>query len=57
MEDTDKADKRTPLPDEFTSEDEAGAFWDTHSMAEYEEFLEPVEFRASNLRRSHDKRT
>ena len=32
-----------PLPEEFDSEDEAGEFWDTHSLADYEEFLEPVD--------------
>lgn len=32
------------LPDEFTSLEEAGEFWDTHSITDYEEFLEPVEF-------------
>jgi hypothetical protein len=28
------------LPDSFETEEEAGAFWDTHSMADYQEFLE-----------------
>jgi hypothetical protein len=32
-----------PLPEAFASEDEAGEFWDTHSTADYEEFLEPVD--------------
>jgi hypothetical protein len=31
------------LPEEFASEDEAAEFWDTHSITDYEEFLEPVE--------------
>lgn len=31
-----------PLPDEFVSEEEAAEFWDTHSLTDYEEFLEPV---------------
>ena len=33
---------REPLPKAFASEDEAGEFWDTHSTADYEEYLEPV---------------
>lgn len=32
-----------PLPDEFKSEDEAAEFWDTHSITDYEELLEPVD--------------
>ena len=31
-----------PLPETFASEEEAGEFWDTHSLADYEEFLEPA---------------
>ncbi len=31
----------TPLPDEFASEEEAAEFWDAHSIADYEESLEP----------------
>jgi len=34
---------REPLPKAFASEDEAGEFWDTHSTADYEECLEPVD--------------
>ena len=32
-----------PLPDSFASEEEAGEFWDTHSLADYEEFREPAD--------------
>ena len=32
-----------PLPDSFGTEEEAGAFWDTHSTSEYEEYFEPTE--------------
>ncbi len=32
-----------PLPDTFASEEEAGAFWDTHSTSDYEAYLEPVD--------------
>lgn len=34
-----------PIPDSFATEEEAGEFWDTHSLADYEEFLEPVEMK------------
>jgi len=29
-----------PLPDSFETEEEAGAFWDTHSTMDYQEHLE-----------------
>ncbi len=41
-----------PLPEEFASEDEAAEFWDTHSIADYEEYLEPVELDV-DLQRRH----
>ena len=41
-----------PLPDEFRSEEEAAEFWDKHSITDYEEFLEPVDFEA-NIKRRH----
>jgi hypothetical protein len=31
-----------PLPDSFETEEQAGEFWDTHSLMDYKEFLEPV---------------
>lgn len=31
-----------PLPDSFETAEEAGAFWDAHSTADYEEYLEPA---------------
>lgn len=49
MTNTDK--KKEPLPDEFSSEEEAGEFWDTHSITDYEEYLEPVKFKADIKRR------
>ena len=30
------------LPDSFATEEEAGAFWDTHSATDYIEYFEPV---------------
>ncbi len=41
-----------PLPDEFASEDEAAEFWDTHSIADYEEALEPADL-VVDLKRRH----
>ena len=32
-----------PLPDSFATEEEAGAFWDSHSTMDYAECLEPVD--------------
>ena len=36
--------KIDPLPDHFDSLEEAGEFWDTHSSADYEEYMIPVHF-------------
>jgi len=36
-----------PLPKEFASEEEAAEFWDTHSITDYEEFLEPADLEFS----------
>ena len=41
-----------PLPDEFASEQEAADFWETHSLTDYEEFLEPADLEV-NLKRCH----
>ena len=41
-----------PLPEEFKSLEEAAEFWDTHSITDYEEFLEPVEIDV-DIRRRH----
>ena len=41
-----------PLPDEFASAEEAGAFWDVHSLADYTELLEPVPLDAPFERRA-----
>jgi CopG antitoxin of type II toxin-antitoxin system len=41
MEDRNKS--IDPLPDSFQTEEEAGAFWDTHSTSDYEEYLEVSE--------------
>ena len=45
-------DRQTdPLPDEFRSDEEAGEFWNTHSITDYEAFLEPVELDVDIKRR------
>ena len=49
MKNTDR--KIDPLPDEFASEDDASKFWDTHSIADYEDFLEPVDLEIDIKRR------
>ena len=41
-----------PLPDEFGSDDEAAEFWDSHSITDYEEFLEPIDLKV-DLKRRH----
>ena len=40
-----------PLPDDFQSEKEAAEFWDTHSLTDYEEILEPVDVEVDIKRR------
>ena len=42
---------RDPLPEEFSSLEEAGEFWDTHSGADYEEYMQEVHFEV-DLKRS-----
>lgn len=34
---------RDDLPQEFATLEEAGAFWDAHSTADFEEIFEPVD--------------
>jgi hypothetical protein len=50
MKSTDK--KFDPLPEDFVSEDEASEFWDTHSITDYEDSLEPVDLDVG-LKRRH----
>lgn len=35
--------KIDPLPESFESEEAAGEFWDSHSLADYEEYVEPAD--------------
>jgi len=36
--------KRDPLPEEFKNIEEAAEFWDTHSLADYEDLQQDVDF-------------
>ena len=36
--------QRDPLPEEFKDMEEAAEFWDTHSLADYEDLEKDVEF-------------
>ena len=42
------------LPDSFATEEEAGEFWDSHSAAEYLEFLEPTDDQIDHKRRVYE---
>jgi len=41
MKSTDKT--IDPLPDSFETEEQAGEFWDTHSLMDYQEHLEATD--------------
>ena len=45
-----------PIPETFATEEEAGEFWDTHSLADYEEFLEPADMTFEISRRIYEVR-
>ncbi len=51
-----KRKKRDPLPEEFNSLEEAGEFWDTHSSADYEDYMKEVHFDVDLRNRAHDVR-
>jgi len=38
-----KSTPKDTLPDDFSTLEEFSAFWDTHSSADYEEAMEPVD--------------
>ena len=42
------------LPEEFASEDEAAEFWDTHSITDYESFIEPTNIELKLTRRHYE---
>jgi hypothetical protein len=45
---------KDPLPDIFNSLDAAAEFWDSHSVADYEEYLEPVDIEIDIKRRQYE---
>jgi hypothetical protein len=45
--------KIDPIPESFASEEQAGEFWDTHSTADYEEYLEPVDMTINIQKRQY----
>lgn len=42
MKDESETRNRDPLPESFDNLDDLGAFWDTHSSADYEDEMEDV---------------
>ena len=51
-----KKQQRDPLPEEFSSAEEAGEFWDTHSGTDYEDHMKEVHFDVDLKGRTHDVR-
>ncbi len=43
--------KRDPIPEDFGSEEVAAAFWDSHSLADYEDLLESADVDVAIQRR------
>lgn len=48
--------KIDPLPEHFSSLEEAGEFWDTHDTTDYEEYMLPVHFDVDRKRNVHEVR-
>lgn len=48
--------KRDPLPEQFNSAEEAGEFWDTHSGADYEEYMREAQFEVDLKQHSTEVR-
>ena len=51
MNEKDKNNNVEPIPDEFSSYEEAAAFWDTHDTTDYLDSLQPVSAEAKLLQR------
>jgi hypothetical protein len=45
--------KCDPLPERFTTIEEAAEFWDTHDSADYEEYMRDVECHVNIKRRTY----
>lgn len=51
---TKRAKKQSvPLPEYFSSLEEAGEFWDTHDSADYEEYMRDVDCQVNIKRRTY----
>ena len=48
-----KVKKRDPLPEQFDNLEEAIEFWDTHSLADYEEYWKDVKCKIDIKRRTY----
>ena len=48
-----KSKQRDPIPDSFSSIEEAAEFWDTHSLADYEDLMIEVTDVEFDLVRRH----
>ncbi|MFN2500482.1 MAG: CopG family antitoxin [Pyrinomonadaceae bacterium] len=44
---------RDPLPESFANEEEAGEFWDTHSVDDYAEYFVPVNIEFDIQKRTY----
>ena len=44
---------RAPIPEQFTTIEEAAAFWDTHDLTDYRDLTEPVDFDVELQRRRY----
>lgn len=42
-----------PVPDEFSSYEEAAEFWDAHDVTDYLDILKPVDMEECELRHRH----
>jgi len=51
---SDKRKQIDPLPDEFTSYEEAAEFWDTHDTTDYPEAFETVAVEAELKQRRYE---
>lgn len=47
---------KDPLPEHFSSIEEAGEFWDSHSSADYEEYMKDAHFEVDLRRSVHEVR-
>lgn len=45
--------KRDPLPEHFSSLEEAAEFWDAHDSGDYDEYFEDVECELDIQKRTH----